>query len=48
MRHGERVDDGFLKLVDDFAKAAYIVECDWDVLRRDNVHGYGLLVGVED
>ena len=47
MRHSKRVDDRFLELRDYIRKAADICEGDGDIVWRDDVHGDGRLVFIE-
>lgn len=47
MRHGQRVDDGFLELLDDRVETADVVKGDWDFFGRDDLHGDGLLVAAQ-
>lgn len=44
VRHGERVDDALLELLDDAVEAANVLKRDGDLLGRDHLHGDGLLV----
>lgn len=48
VRHCERVDDRLLELFDDRVQAANVVKRHWDLLGRDDLHGDGLLVAVQD